>query len=90
MTFEVGETKFVKTKFSGLDGKTTVGWQEEDSTFEVRVTQEGIWFKGDMKMRLSTMGELQDFARLISEAQLEFSRLKPKITMSPKDKEFSV
>lgn len=85
MTFNVGETKFIKTKFSGLDGQTMVGWQEEDSTFEVRVSGAGIWFQGTMKMRIYSMDELQDFARLISEAQHELARLKPKIATSFKD-----
>lgn len=87
MKHKIGTHTFTKTKHSGLDGKTVVGWVEDQSDFQVRATMEGVWFQGMMKMKLSTMAELQDFAELISEAWAEHAKLKPRITTSFNDHE---
>lgn len=80
MTFNVGEVPYVKTKFTGLDGKTKVGWSEENSDFEVRADSSGVFFKGTMKSPVANMTMLQDFAELVTEAWKEHSRLVPKLT----------
>lgn len=84
---QIGDAKYLKTKFTGLDGKTTVGWAEEDSDFELRVTAQGLWFQGTMKTKLSSMNALQDWAQLIGEAWEEHMRLAPKITKAFKETE---
>lgn len=87
MKHKIGANTFTKTKHSGIDGKTVVGWVEDQSDFQVRATQEGVWFQGMMKMKLSTMIELQAFAELLSEAWAEHTKLRPKISMGFNDKE---
>lgn len=79
MIFYVGDVSYVKTKFTGVDGKTKVGWAEDGSDFELRADQTGIYFKGTMKAPISGMVMLQDFAQLVTEAWKEHGRLAPKL-----------
>lgn len=78
--FRVGETKYIFTKFSGLDGKTQASWNEENSDFQIRVSHHGIWFEGTMRIKLSeNKPQLQDFAELVGRAWNLHERLRPKI-----------
>lgn len=85
MIFNVGDVPYVKTKFSGLDGKTKVGWAEEGSDFEVLADQTGVYFRGKMKNPLGDFGALQEFAAIVQEAWIEHGRLRPKITTGIND-----
>lgn len=77
--------KFLRTKFSGIDGRTIVTFQEQtgkDNPFEIRLTPSGMSFSGKLEKEISSMDELQDWARLISACWGEHERLRPKITKS--------
>jgi hypothetical protein len=77
--------KFLKTKYSALDGFTTVSFEEQsevENKFKVMASQKGIWFEGRLEKKISSMGELQDWAKLVSMAWAEHSKLMPKITQS--------
>lgn len=80
MVFNVGDVSYVKTKFTGLDGKTKVGWAEDGSDFQVLADKSGVYFQGRMKAAISGMAMLQNFAELVTEAWKEHGRLAPKLT----------
>lgn len=82
MTKKFFERDFSFSKFSGLDGYTTVSYIEQSGAphpFTVEVKQTGLTVKGQMAMPISTLDELNDFARLIGEAWGEHRKLCPKI-----------
>jgi len=72
-----------KEKYSGLDGRTYVRWTEENSTepraFIIEASPSGIRLKGTMSSEIETMEELQEFAKLISDCQLEHIKLRKEV-----------
>ena len=88
MTYEIGEMEFVRTKFTALDGKTMVVFQENNSDFQIRASSQGIQFKGTMAGFISSNLEVQDFARMFSDVVEQHHKLKPKLATGFNDKEF--
>lgn len=75
----LGETEFTKTKFEGLDGKVVVSYVSGDSSQEIRATRQGLEVRG---VRVTTEQELDQLAKMVSEAWGEHRRLKPKLVTS--------
>ena len=76
-------TNFTRTKYSSLDGKTTVAWQENsglDKPFEILSKPSGVTIRGELQGEISSMDDLQTFARLVSMAWTEHEKLAPKIS----------
>lgn len=75
--------KFTKEKFDSIDGNTYIQFREESSNvvdpFSIRVSKQGMNFKGYLDVPISSEKELQDFARLISDMWQEHRKLAPKI-----------
>lgn len=74
---QVGDSKFVKTKFDSLDGKTVVAETTEDNGFSIKADRSGVTLDG--RFTLTSMAELQEFAKLVSAQWAEHTRLKPKL-----------
>lgn len=77
--------EFLRTKYSALDGKTTISWQEqsqEETPFTVKVTSEGMTFEGKLSGPIITERDLQDFAKMVSDCWQDHRKLAPKITTS--------
>jgi hypothetical protein len=84
-------TKFLRSKFSALDGRTTVTYEEQASDsdkasgispgdpFTIKCTPAGMTFHGRLHKEISNMSELQDWARLVSKCWAEHERLAPKL-----------
>lgn len=78
MQVKVMGITFTKTKFDGLDGKTKVQWASVDESLVFTVDQEAVQIKGTL--RLSTMGDLQQFAKFLGESLWsEHKSLQPRI-----------
>lgn len=73
---QVGQKEFVKTKYSALDGKTTVGFGHED--FMVKANVSGVQFQGTFTLEDDV--ELQNFAKLLAEAWVEHKRMLAAVT----------
>ena len=74
---------FVKRKFSDLDGRTVISWQEktiQGPPFEIRSTQAGVYFTGRLDGEITTEKDLEAFAELVSDAWTEHKNLAPKLT----------
>ena len=86
---------YTRTKYEGLDGKVTVGFQENSgliTPFEIRATRTGLNFRGTMAEEISTEHDLQEFARFLSDCWAERRRFVPKLSIAkvveePKDVE---
>ncbi len=80
---QIGETKFIRTSFTGLDGRVVVAFTEDVAridAFTIEVRPSGMKIKGVMTMEISSEGELQDFAKLLSDIWQEHRRIKPKLS----------
>lgn len=78
----VGDQKFITTSHTGLDGRVVVAFTEEQGgvdAFTLKATPAGIQI-GSMKKVITTMDELQDFARMVSDLWTEHKRITPKLT----------
>jgi hypothetical protein len=73
MQLSVGETAFTKTKYSALDGQTTVGYVTPDSSFQILSTKASVKLQGEFS--IMSERELEDFARLVSDAVTEHRRM---------------
>lgn len=64
-----------KKKYSGLDGRTYVRFQEDNSSearpFTIEASASGIRIKGTMQAELEDMKELQEFAKTMSDAWIQ-------------------
>ncbi len=78
---KVGDKEFTRTKFSSMEGHTVVAFDVEgDDLFLLSARPRGLELEG--KFELTTEQELQDFAKLISEAWSEHRKLKPKLVQT--------
>lgn len=87
--YDICGMKFHRAQFDGLDGKTVVAYTEDSgiaNPFQVRVTKEGLRFKGEMQGAISSESDVQDLARFMSDWVQDVRRLRPKITTSFLDK----
>lgn len=75
---KVGEQKIIVTKFDSLDGKTVVGFTSEDSSFSMRASRQGVEVQGVIV--LTSQSELQEFAKLMSDAWTQHRKLMPNLT----------
>lgn len=75
---QVGNQKFVKTKFDALDGKTVVAYTTEDSAFAIKASKAGVSFQGELT--IEDQSELQQFAKLLSDAWTDHRKLVPKLS----------
>jgi hypothetical protein len=66
MMEKIGEKNFIRTKFDGLDGRTTVSLVSEDDSMQAKCTSAGMEFKivansrEDMLEIVKTVGHLFD------------------------------
>lgn len=75
---------FFESKFDSLDGKTKVAFVEQsgaEKPFTVEVDSSGLRFKGDSP-NICTERDLQEYARLVSDAWAQHRKLAPKIHTS--------
>lgn len=72
--------KFLRTKFDSLDGKTVVALTSEDDKFQLKASRSGVMINGELE--IEGMQELDQFAKLLSDAWKEHLRLKPKLQSS--------
>jgi hypothetical protein len=77
--YEAFGTKFLPTKFTDLTNKTIVTLTEQDSDFVIKLSPQGMLFEGKLKKIIQTEKDLQDFAKLVSDAWSEHRKLAPKI-----------
>lgn len=85
MVKEYFGAKFLLTKYSALDGFTTVCFEEqsgEAEPFRILVNQREMRFEGRLKKTITNMDELQDWAKLVSVAWSEHQCLAPKLTQT--------
>lgn len=75
---QVGNQKFVKTKYDSLDGKVICAYTTEDSSFSMRASKAGVTFEG--KLAIENQQELQQFAKLMSDVWVDHRKLVPKLT----------
>lgn len=75
---QVGNQKFVKTKYDALDGKVIVAYTTEDSAFTIKASRAGVSFQGELM--IEDMGGLQQFAKLMSDAWTDHRKLVPKLS----------
>lgn len=68
--------KFERKKFDNLSGGTSVTYT--DGEFELLATREGVLIKGHSPV-ISNMDELQELAKVLSDAWAEHLRLKPRL-----------
>ncbi len=80
---KIGKLEFDKIPHTGMDGKVTVSFVEKSdklNPFKFVVSREGLHFEGEMKGRIVTQQDLQDFAKLLGEiVWAEKMRHDPKI-----------
>lgn len=78
-------TDFIISKFDALDGEVTIAYIEvstSDTPFAVKVTKGGLTITGAMDQKIVTEKDLQELARLISDAWQDHRRIAPKIHTS--------
>lgn len=80
MEIKVAGKLFTRTKFEGLDGKVIVAFTAEDDSFSLQASKMGVEIKGTFLV--DGEPELQQFAKLMSDAWSEHRRLKPRIETS--------
>lgn len=68
--------KFERKKFDNLSGGTSVTYT--DGEFELLATREGVLIKGHSPI-IGNMDELQELAKVLSDAWSEHLRLKPRL-----------
>ena len=76
----------VREKYTGLDNRTYVKWTEASTTGEIQTrpftivaSPSGISIRGAMLGEIENVTELQEFAKIISEAQIEQRKLRPQL-----------
>lgn len=73
---KVGQKEFTRTKYSALDGQTVIRYQEPDE-FHLEARPYGLTITGNFVLETET--QLQEFAKLLSEAWQDRRNLKPKL-----------
>lgn len=78
--------KFLKTKTSALDGETEVKFTQQvegkDAPFpplRIVARKDGLHFEGQ-SAKIIDMKDLQDFAKIVSDAWVEHTKLQVKLT----------
>lgn len=67
---------FERKKFDNLSGGTSVAYT--DGEFELLATREGVLIKGHSPV-IGTMDDLQELAKIISDAWADHLKLKPRL-----------
>lgn len=86
---KVGSHVFTKFEHKALDGSSSVSFvqsSENINAFTIRASRLGLQFKGDMHGALVSMKDLEGFAKLVSLAWTEKSKLDPVIVKPGLDK----
>ena len=84
MNIKFAGMNFNRTKFSALTGLTTVTYIEDSShpgPFTMEATQRGVRFYGYMSKEISSMDDLQAFAKTVNEIWREHERLAPNLSV---------
>lgn len=73
---------FIRTEMTSYDGKKIIAWQEQSQLvvpFQIKVSQSGLLFEGHLQGEISTEGDLQKFAKFLSDCWTEHRKLAPKL-----------
>jgi hypothetical protein len=78
MQFEYGKKTFTRTKFDGLDGKTTVALTNEDDTIAAKATSAGVRFelRAECTERQDVVDLIHAFGNLMDHIWDEHKRLR--------------
>ncbi len=74
----VGQKRFTKFKFEGLDGKIAISFSLAEGDFIVKASASGLEFRGTYTVE--TPEEMDRFAWLVGQAQTEVEKLRKAAT----------
>lgn len=84
MQVQFGDRTFIKTKYDGLDGNTTVAFKREDDKVEGRAKKTGVILKVDIEAFTyqQLRSELASVLALCEQLAKEHEKMRPKLTTS--------
>jgi hypothetical protein len=82
MQVKLGTRTFTRSKFDGLDGNTTVGFESDDGRVSSRATKAHVKFKVEVEAEdyQGLKDVVSTFGELIDATWKEHLALKPKLT----------